>query len=259
MTTVRRLFAEEIFLKGEPISSQGGGGGNSIYITNITNNILTINALIAGLTGGQTPIRQPEPLIQIRPPGPHDDINENWHIGSIWVFGAGNTAYVCMDNAELHAVWKIASLEIADDAPGSSTTYSSHKIVDEFKTMLNATDYKLSLKANTSDVNTLLSGKASIASLIAGLNSKASVKDVVSLTNALDATNFVVGANKTAIAATNLDLSTYKITLASNLNNMILLIEKNKIDIAATNLDLSTYKITLASNLNNMILLIEKK
>ena len=50
MTTVRQLFAEEIFLKGEPITGGGGGGGD---ITNVENNVTTINAVISGLTGGR--------------------------------------------------------------------------------------------------------------------------------------------------------------------------------------------------------------
>ena len=58
MTTVRQLFAEEIFLKGEPIGG-GSGLGTTADITNIENNILTINALIAGLTGGQPASHNP--------------------------------------------------------------------------------------------------------------------------------------------------------------------------------------------------------
>ena len=196
MTTVREIHCEEIYLKGEPIQT-GGGTINNIEFNNIQNDMTEINAVIAGLTGGQPPtdVRH-EPLIQTRPPTNQDDINENWHVGSIWVAklpsgtsGGWETvnvgeitpiniiysyfAYVCVDNAELNAKWKVCSVEIKDDVIGVGTTYSSHKIVDEFKKQSDSFDYLLTLKANVSDMNIALSGKANASAMTLALNGKA--------------------------------------------------------------------------------------
>jgi hypothetical protein len=151
MTTLPSLFTDEIYIKGQPLQFE--------QINNVTNNVTTINAVIAGLFGGQPTTIPPDPLIQIRPPEPQDDINENWNVGNMWV--TATTAYVCIDNTELNAKWKISSLEIDDEKYAQDTTFSSFKIVDDMKTMGSSIDYKLSLKANITDVDIALSGKAS--------------------------------------------------------------------------------------------------
>ena len=158
MTTVRQLFAEEIFLKGKPIRAGSGGVSGDVDITNVENNVTTINAVIAGLTGGQ-PVNEikPDPLIHTSPPTAQDDMNENWNVGDIWI--TSTKAYVCMSNVEMTAVWNICNLEIRDDDVSQVSTYSSNKIENDHKHTNEQTDYKLSLKANVNDMNVLLSAK----------------------------------------------------------------------------------------------------
>ena len=126
----------------------------------------SINAVILGMTGGQSITNNMEPNNKNRTPNNTDDINENWHVGSIWA--TETQAYVCINNAELNAGWKVCSLEINDILPSENTTYSSHQIMDEFKTSKNITYYKVSMKANTCAVNILLGAKASSAAMLVG-------------------------------------------------------------------------------------------
>ena len=173
MTTVRQLFAEEIFLKGEPLDGIGSGTAD---ITNVENNVTTINAVITGLTGGR-PINEikPDPLIHTRPPTAQDDMNENWNVGDIWI--TSTKAYVCMSNVEMMAVWNICNLEIRDDDVSQVSTYSSNKIENDHKHTNEQTDYKLSLKANVNDMNVLLSAKLNKTQFTSALLSKADKSD----------------------------------------------------------------------------------
>ena len=92
MTTINSLFAEEIYIKGVPFV------GGSTDLSSIENDVSAINAVIAGLTGGQpSSPAAPEPIIQNRAPTETDDISENWDVGSIWISDQG---YVCLDNTE---------------------------------------------------------------------------------------------------------------------------------------------------------------
>ena len=262
MTTLLSLFAEDIYIKGKPLEIEN--------ITNVTNNVTTINAVIAGLMGGQ-PISEitPEPVMRDRPPTNTDDINENWDIGSIWVTAPTTAsqsgavegiqsprAYVCMDNTEINAKWSVISVEINDSGISQNSTYSSYKIADEFKNQINAFDGKMSAKANIIDVNTLLSGKASTSSLVVALNQKADKSDINALVNAVDGVEFSLGTVLTSSQLNATNLASYKLTQTSNGRNIISLIDANKTDIASNVSDLNTYKTSIASNLNNMIGLI---
>ena len=94
MTTHNVLHCEDLYIKGETITS---------LTDDITSNVTTINALLLGLTGSQ-PIDDTtlEPYIQNRDPTSTDDINENWHIGNIWI--TTTQAFICINNAELNAI-----------------------------------------------------------------------------------------------------------------------------------------------------------
>ena len=168
MTTLPSLFTDEIYIKGKPLEVEN--------INNVTNNVTTINAVISGLTGGR-PIAdiKPEPLVQTRNPTAQDDMNENWNIGDIWVMP--EIAYICMDNSELSAIWQVASLEARDNQVALDSTYSSNKIEAEHKHMNEQMDYKLSLKANTADVNSLLSMKTNRTQFISSMALKADKTD----------------------------------------------------------------------------------
>ena len=125
MTTVKAIYAENIYLKGKPIQS---GSTNDFNIdTNITNNITTINAVISGLTGGQPiPDVLPDPKLKSRPPTNFDDITENWNLNSIWTT-SDKTSYVRVNNNESNAVWEIITLKIDDNTPTNNNVYSSSK------------------------------------------------------------------------------------------------------------------------------------
>ena len=166
MTTLPSLFTEEIFIKGKPLRLDD--------LTTVENNVITINATIAGLTGVKPSSDNSGETIRSRPPTSQDDVNENWYVADIWI---ADKAYVCMDNSENAAVWKVASLEIDDANMSYETAYSSSRIYDEMKSNTEFTNYKLSLKANISDVNTLLSSKASLRQLTMGLFHKQDIGD----------------------------------------------------------------------------------
>jgi hypothetical protein len=152
MTTVKELYAEAIFLKGEPITSLNGGSNNT-NITNVQNNITNINGLISGLFGGD-PVDNvvQRNNIQSRVPNINDDINENWSVGSIWI--TSTQGFVCMDNAERNAVWKVALLEIDDTRIDIDSTFSSQKIGEEIEVVREGLQESIDLKANQSTTYT---------------------------------------------------------------------------------------------------------
>ena len=155
MTTFTILYAEDIYIKGQPLENLSGSGVSS----EVTNSIATINAIFNGLAGGQTTPSQPAPNIQARLPSASDDTSNNWDVGSIWVYDS--TAYVNIDNTERNAKWKIASVEIDDLKISESNTYSSKKITDDSASATTTNNYRLSQKSNIADVNIALSAKAS--------------------------------------------------------------------------------------------------
>jgi hypothetical protein len=152
MTTVRNLYCDELYLKGLPITS-AGGGGNTTTITNIETNITNVNATISGLIGGDVIpfVNQPHG-IQTRIPNVNDDVNENWRVGSVWIFGS--QAYVCTNNSELAAVWKPAMLEIDDSIVSSTAAYSSLKINVILLAAFDTLAANLDLKADQLTTNT---------------------------------------------------------------------------------------------------------
>ena len=113
MTTVKNLYVEDLYLKGESILGLGGSFSTINNISSINTSITNLNATFSGLTGGEIPalINQPQGN-QTRVPNSNDDVNEGWKVGAIWVYT--NSAWVCVDNSELAAVWKPAMLEIDD-------------------------------------------------------------------------------------------------------------------------------------------------
>ena len=177
MTTVRTLFCEDLYLKGQPISEMIGTSTNNTLnnITNLTNDVINMNAILNGLFGGTATnnINAPQPIIHNREPNKTDDMNDNWDVGSIWVDNM-EIAYVCVDNAELNARWRLLSDPIDDINITQDRTFSSYRIIDEFKSNLatiytkSASDAKLLLKSdlattyNKTDVNDLLNTKANI-------------------------------------------------------------------------------------------------
>jgi hypothetical protein len=103
MTTVKNLYVEDLYLKGESILSLGGSFSTINNISNVTTSITTLKSSFSGLTGGDPITSVNQPLgNQTRVPNTNDDVNENWQVGTVWVYGS--QAWVCIDNSELAAV-----------------------------------------------------------------------------------------------------------------------------------------------------------
>jgi hypothetical protein len=167
MTTVKYLYAEEIYIKGEPITSLGGGGGsgdgtNSNTLVNLTNNLTSVIAVVQGLTGKDLPDNvNIIPNIQSFPPTKDNDITEYWTIGSIWV--TPGAAYVCVDNKEGLALWMIASLQLDDVNSSPNSTYSSSKVDDLLNLKTDETDfvfYKQLVQNTITDIESGLDSKS---------------------------------------------------------------------------------------------------
>lgn len=179
MATFQDLYADQIFIKGELINPSNHV--TSIEFNKIQDNVDDISAVVNGLTGGQpSDDLHHDAFIQTRIPTNYDDISENWNIGNIWVtmLSENMTAYVCVDNSERNAKWKICSLEINDEIVDKHNTYSSQKITDEFQKQKDSFNYLLTLKANIKDVDIALSSKADTNTIKFLLDKKANISDM---------------------------------------------------------------------------------
>ena len=230
MTTMREIHTEDIYLKGVPIKPQ-------------IDEIVNINAVIAGLFGGQpSSPAAPEPIIQTRAPTATDDVSENWDVGSIWVSDQG---YVCLDNTEGKAVWKVCSLEIGDDANSKTMTYSSQKIEFLLLDQLTQTDNKLSLKADKTDVYTIAELDIELGEIIEKVtgncftytNNKVGLV-TTDLSDYKDTIQITVNEIEAAIGANATDLNNYKITMQNTIDDV-------EVGIGANATDLNNYKILM--------------
>lgn len=106
MTTITDLYVDKIYIRGQSIIDIINSGTDVIK-----NNISTINALLNGLFGGDVISTSPpnKPNIHEYVPMNTDDINNNWNIGSIWV--TNSQAYICVDNTESNAKWKLLKFD----------------------------------------------------------------------------------------------------------------------------------------------------
>ena len=229
MTTIREIHTEDIYLKGVPIKPQ-------------IDEIVNIKAVIAGLTGGQPSSITPQPIIQTRAPTATDDISENWDVGSIWISDQG---YVCLDNTEGKAVWKVCSLEIGDDPNSKTVTYSSQKIEFLLFDQLTQTDNKLSLKADKTDVYTIAELDIELGKIIekvsntsfAYTNNKVGLV-TTDLSDYKDTIQITVNEIEAAIGANATSLSDYKITMQNTIDDV-------EVGIGANATDLNNYKILM--------------
>ena len=175
MSTFQTIHSEKIYLKGKELVV------SETDLTPIENNITELNSVIYGVFGGSPQLGSDVvQAVKLNNPSKDDDINEGYLIGSIWI--TAQNAYICLDNLEKNAVWKRVSLQINDTESSTDSTYSSHKLSGLLTDLSNNTNYKLGFKANITDVNTLLTAKASKTSLIIGLNTKANIDDTYTKT-----------------------------------------------------------------------------
>ena len=242
MTTMREIHTEDIYLKGVPIKPQ-------------IDEIVNINAVIAGLFGGQpSSPAAPEPIIQTRAPTATDDVSENWDVGSIWVSDQG---YVCLDNTEGKAVWKVCSLEIGDDANSKTMTYSSQKIEFLLLDQLTQTDNKLSLKADKTDVYTIAELDIELGEIIEKVtgncftytNNKVGLV-TTDLSDYKDTIQITVNEIEAAIGANATDLNNYKITMQNTIDDI-------EVGIGSNATSLNNFKITTQSQVTQNKLRIE--
>ena len=174
MTTINKLYAEDIYLKGKPL----GLNGKQTDLTEAEHDITSINAVILGLFGGSINTDSDQiKIIKTTAPTKNDDANEGYSVGSIWI--TSSHAYICLDDSELKAVWKRVSVQINDTESSTDSTYSSHKLDGLLADLSNDTNYKLGLEANITDVNTLLTTKASMRQLTLGLFHKEDIEIVI--------------------------------------------------------------------------------
>ena len=237
MTTMREIHTEDIYLKGVPIKPQ-------------IDEIVNINAVIAGLFGGQpSSPAAPEPIIQTRAPTATDDVSENWDVGSIWVSDQG---YVCLDNTEGKAVWKVCSLEIGDDANSKTMTYSSQKIEFLLLDQLTQTDNKLSLKADKTDVYTIAELDIELGEIIEKVtgncftytNNKVGLV-TTDLSDYKDTIQITVNEIEAAIGANATDLNNYKITMQNTIDDI-------EVGIGSNATSLNNYKILMQNTIDDI-------